>query len=478
MNVQNKDVYDTAEISLTKRLGKLRKEELVTLLAKVLKVNKLKFKNGFMKVKKSSLIEQVIRTKQYDKIDEFLKSKNIESILVEDTEILNEISLTKLEGDNMVKSIVKNENIEIYTENNFLEDLKQKAKDLNLFYDEKDLINFHVAMKISKFVILSGMSGSGKSKLVKLYAEALGINSGQVNFIPVSPSWADDTDLIGYVDSMHNIYAPADSGLVDILLEATMHENNIYIVCLDEMNLARVEHYFSKFLSVLEMDTEDRILSLYNKELESKLYNSNKYPSQIKISDNVLFVGTVNIDESTYHFSDKVLDRANVINLSKVSFKEVYNNKTKIKAKGKNEKEIKFKVYNEFIEGGNFLYLEEKEVELLEELHTCINKVNKNFGVGFRVLNQISEYLVNIPLGCSIAREEGFDIQVVQRILTKIRGPKEQIELIVGSIIDNKYQEGELVDILNKYKDISNFDKSREIINLKARELEFYGYTM
>lgn len=469
--------YDSRAKRLKIELKNLSKIQLV-LLIKDLKLNKFQFSKGFNKEKKSLLIDQILQTKKFERIELGLESLKIKNNLTEN-DINKETTLTEYGEEKMVKSIIKEESIDVYTENNFLDDLKQKAKDMNLFYSENDLINFHVAMKISKFVILAGMSGSGKSKLVKLYAESLGIDSGQVKFIPVSPSWADDTDLIGYIDAMHNIYAPADSGLVDIMVEANLNQNNIYIICLDEMNLARVEHYFSKFLSVLEMDKDDRILSLYNNELECKLYNSNKYPSEIKIGENILFVGTVNIDESTYHFSDKVLDRANVINISKVSFKEVYNsNKLKGKTKRKDNKEIKFDAYTKFIEKGNSLYLEEKEVELLDELHLCINKVNKNLGVGFRVINQISEYLINIPSECLITREEGFDIQIVQRILTKIRGPKEQMEVIIGKISENKYEEGELIKILNKYSNISNFHKAKDIIELKARELDYYGYTM
>lgn len=92
------------------------------------------------------------------------------------------------------------------------------------------------------------------------------------------------------------------------------------MVVFDEMNLARVEHYFSQFLSVLEMKPDSRKIKLYNKELESRMYNNEKYPSSITIKSNVLFVGTVNTDESTYQFSDKVLDRANVINLKMIPF--------------------------------------------------------------------------------------------------------------------------------------------------------------
>lgn len=113
------------------------------------------------------------------------------------------------------------------------------------------------------------------------------------------------------------------------------------------MNLARVEHYFSQILSVLELDRDDRILKLYNEELEGTIKNSNKYKANIKIGNNILLVGTVNLDESTYHFSDKVLDRANVITLNQVNFLELKklqrNKENLVKVK-----EISFREYEKW----------------------------------------------------------------------------------------------------------------------------------
>ncbi|EOS8040470.1 AAA family ATPase, partial [Enterococcus hirae] len=168
-------------------------------------------------------------------------------------------------------------------------------------------------MKIGSLVILSGLSGTGKSKLVKAYAKALQLSKEQLNFISVRPFWQDDSDLLGYADTINSIYRAGDSGLIDTLIEAENNKDKLYLVCFDEMNLAKVEHYFSQFLSVLEMDDlENRKIHLYNEDLSSRFYNSEKYPATISVGTNVMFVGTVNLDESTHQFSDKVLDRANL----------------------------------------------------------------------------------------------------------------------------------------------------------------------
>lgn len=206
---------------------------------------------------------------------------------------------------------------------------KENTRQKGLYYTDADLVNFHISMKTDGMVILSGLSGTGKSKLVTEYANALQISSGdngtqsQVRFVSVRPFWADDSDLLGYADTVNNIYRPGDSGLIDTLIDAQDNPDDLFIVVFDEMNLARVEHYFSQFLSVLEMDTGSRMLALYNPQLESRLYNSEKYPSNIAIGENVLFVGTVNTDESTYQFSDKVLDRSNVMTLEMIPFGSV-----------------------------------------------------------------------------------------------------------------------------------------------------------
>lgn len=95
-----------------------------------------------------------------------------------------------------------------------------------MFYNIKDFVNIHTALKCNSLVILSGLSGTGKSAIVDIYAKALGINTNANNpdenrllFIPVRPSWNDDSDLLGYVDLVHMVYRASDSGFVDFWLE-------------------------------------------------------------------------------------------------------------------------------------------------------------------------------------------------------------------------------------------------------------------
>lgn len=371
--------------------------------------------------------------------------------------------------------------VEEDNESHFINHFYKITQEHGLLYDKKDIINFHTAMKSSNLVILSGMSGTGKSKLVEMYGKAWGMDDQQLNIISVRPSWTDDADLIGYVDSVHMVYRPGDSQLINTLVHASKEENSnkLYIICFDEMNLARVEHYFSQFLSVLELDPPRRQLNLYNEELESRLYNASKYKPSIVLGDNILFVGTVNVDESTYHFSDKVLDRANVITLNtQMSFRNLNWGKPK---KGILEK--KQFTANDFREFRKKLdtapCLTTDEITILENIHQALQSSNKQYGIGFRIVKQMDLYLRNLPAGDELTRQEAFDLQLVQRVLTKLRGPEELLGNIVGTFNreSNEVEASFLLNLFNQYPQVSNFTESRNVVMSKAKELTINGYT-
>lgn len=339
--------------------------------------------------------------------------------------------------------------------NSYLFRMQRVASEKHLLYTNEDLINFYVSAQSSNFIVLAGMSGTGKSKLVKVYSKALGIDEYDgLKFISVSPAWTDDTDLLGYVDYKNMLYREADTELLTFLKEASKHRERKYVICLDEMNLARIEHYFSQFLSILEDDEDERVLVVYNKELESKLYNSSIYPSSIKLWDNVLFVGTVNIDESTFNFSDKVLDRANIIKLSMRPFIELRAILDDCK-------------------------LTDRELAFLTEFHNLIKEFNPQLGIGYRIVKQINNYLKNIPKEISYSREDAFDKLIIQRIITKLRGSEEQLNKLIGRIDeDDNLNNSKIISLLDKYSDVSSFTNLRVELKNKAKELMLYGYSI
>lgn len=357
------------------------------------------------------------------------------------------------------------------------------TKTQGLLYDEKDLYNFHTAMKSSNLVILAGMSGTGKSKLIRAYAEALGLNeNSQLTIVPVRPSWTDDADVIGYADTLNHVYRPGDSGVIDALLSAKVNTSKLHIICFDEMNLARVEHYFSQFLSVLEMESgPSRVMRLYNDNLIENLENSDVYPPVIPIGDNVIFVGTVNLDESTHHFSDKVLDRANVISLNVLPFSSLKRLPQEGSSFVNNPRgTISFEEFDSFRDKNRDIQMNERELELLWEIHTELQKVNKNLGAGPRIVRQIDMYLKNLPQSDTYTREEAVDKQIVQRILTKVRGPEDQLKRFIGTYDKQteNIEDSIIGGILDRYKEVSKFYETRNVLIHKAKELKLNGYTL
>src|SRR5205823_5993277 len=120
------------------------------------------------------------------------------------------------------------------------------------YFDDETINNYHICLKTRPFVILAGLSGTGKSKLSQLYAESMGHNIQNKRYLrlAVRPSWNDDRFLLGYHNSITGEYATEPA--LDFIMRAEEDRENLYFFCLDEMNLAHVEYYFSQFLSALE----------------------------------------------------------------------------------------------------------------------------------------------------------------------------------------------------------------------------------
>ena len=177
-----------------------------------------------------------------------------------------------------------------------------------LYYDIEDIRRFIAGMSVSHMLILQGMSGTGKTSL----AHAIGSfidNSSTV--IPVQPMWKERTDLIGYYNEFTRRFN--ETLLLTKMYEANYSED-LYITVLDEMNIARVEYYFAEFLSLLELpDPEERYLDVVSDKWENdpiQLKNG-----RIKLPTNMWFIGTANNDDSTFLISDKVYDRAMILDL-------------------------------------------------------------------------------------------------------------------------------------------------------------------
>lgn len=433
-----------------------------------------------------SMLQWILEKKQVVDVEFNNKATSMYNSItntVVDSSVNNETNKSfSMQKHQQTKISEKSNNVKVdekTEENELLERFNYITRKNKLYYSLKDLCNFHTAMLGDSLVVLSGLSGTGKSQLVTSYAKALQMQESQVKFISVRPFWEDDSDLLGYADTVNSVYRPGDSGLIDALIEASADSENLYMICFDEMNLARVEHYFSQFLSVLEMEPNSRYIKLYNEELENRLYNSASYPSTIKIGQNILFVGTINTDESTHQFSDKVLDRSNMISLEILPFHEVNKNISLLTDGQRPRNPIKYDDYKKFrgtnLENG----LTNDEKEMFWKLHLLINAADKNVGIGWRILKQIDEYLKNLPNQKNLSRQEAIDMQIIQRILSKVRGSEEQLTELLGKWNRNKQIEmGTFEKILNEYQDTSTFERAKEVIFQKSRELNLHGFTI
>jgi hypothetical protein len=236
----------------------------------------------------------------------------------------------------------------------------------------KDVVSYLSAIRTKPFLLLAGISGTGKSRIVKEMAYASCPDEGDLRkdktspgnycLVEVKPNWNDSTELLGYETVLDggNYYL---TKLVKFLIKAMQHENVPFFVCLDEMNLAAVEQYFAEFLSILESrkDVDETIKSeplipaaifnKYDNKLFKELFPSKEkqekgtsYPvvddelapygnityktlreEGLRIPRNLIVVGTVNMDDTTYQFSRKVIDRAMTIEMNEVNLNDMFD---------------------------------------------------------------------------------------------------------------------------------------------------------
>lgn len=290
-------------------------------------------------------------------------------------------------------------------------------------YEDGLIENFYLSLKAKPFVILAGTSGTGKTRLVKLFAAAIGATSenGRYQMISVRPDWSDSSDLFGHVD-LNGHFIPG--AIIDFVKRAENDITNPYILCLDEMNLARVEYYLSDILSVIEtreFTEEGNILtdpmvpiSCFGQDASA----STKY-GLFGFPENLYIVGTVNMDETTFPFSKKVLDRANTIEFSNVDllFPEVLD-----------ESISPMCLKNSFLKT-NYLLLqdcyENSEIASrfcveLQEINRILMKANAH--VGYRVRDEIVFYLLNNHEYGLLSDDQAMDNEIMQKILPRIQG--------------------------------------------------------
>ena len=183
---------------------------------------------------------------------------------------------------------------------------------LGLYYDIEDIRRFIAGMTVSHILIMQGMSGTGKTSLAFAFGEFI---KNQSTIVPIQPMWKERTDLVGYYNEFTKHFN--ETTLLEKMYEAN-YRGEMFVVVLDEMNIARVEYYFAEFLSLLEIpNVERRYIDVVTDvwDNDPKLLRD----GQLRLPANMWFIGTANNDDSTFAISDKVYDRSMVMNLDKKS---------------------------------------------------------------------------------------------------------------------------------------------------------------
>lgn len=349
---------------------------------------------------------------------------------------------------------------------------------------------FTAAIKSKPFLLLAGISGTGKSRIVREFAfkscpeylqDKDGTTPGNYCMIEVKPNWHDSTELLGYYSRLGSKPGYQFTKFVKFLVKAKMHPNVPFFVCLDEMNLAPVEQYFAEILSILEtrkvvigedgnktikteaiIDAEhfkalgkiggfapnftdrDIYMKLYDIDTESDIDEAVGKRTDLKtegltLPDNVVIIGTVNMDDTTHQFSRKVIDRAMTIEMNGGNLRNMFGGSKDLEylsdekqQKWQNAFTRRYVTADEVLEAHS-----DVAKELVEKLPTQLEEINKAlkgtpFEVSYRVLNELA-----IMVGVMLDQGEGLEDAIAQsvnnillmKILPRIEGDVEMFAL-------------------------------------------------
>lgn len=396
----------------------------------------------------------------------FAENKTEESIDVEDEE---EDEYVDYDEETSSSDATTIETEELNENNNTIDTLKEsveqefewldkvskKIREYGLEFSPRILKSFHTSLKTAEWsplAVLAGVSGTGKSELPRLYAEFGGINCLNV---PVQPNWDSQEAMLGYYNTISSKFEAQP--LLQYLVQTQTSncekteqrdayecslKDQMNIVLLDEMNLAHIEQYFAEFLSKLEERRGKKEGEPQYPALAVKLGGTDAYP--LPLGRNVLWVGTMNQDETTKNLSDKVLDRGIVINFPRPNeFKRRLNLNRDVKQEAKY---LSVETWNSWKLILNDQQIDETQKiivpykELVEKINESISKIGR--AIGHRVWQSIENYIWNYPdvrrtflcrrpsdssdedfiKEISKKIDPAFEDQLVQKIMPKLRG--------------------------------------------------------
>ena len=307
---------------------------------------------------------------------------------------------------------------------------QQKSKEAGIAFTEKNACRFISSLLTKPFVILTGLSGSGKTKLAQAFAMWICEDEDQFCIVPVGADWTNREPLLGFPNALEpEKYVKPDNRVLDIIIEANENENKPYFLILDEMNLSHVERYFADFLSVMESKEK---IDLHS---GSKVWNG--VPEKIGFPKNLFVIGTVNIDETTYMFSPKVLDRANVIEfrVTAAEMESYLISNTQINLKDlKGEGTNMAANFVELAKDTNLYTTDIKQLnETLMNFFVELKKTGAEFG--YRSASEITRFVaVANKLDPTWGLIEITDAAIMQKLLPKVHGSRRKLEPVLKAL--------------------------------------------
>jgi 5-methylcytosine-specific restriction protein B len=295
------------------------------------------------------------------------------------------------------------------------------------------------------FVILTGNSGTGKTKIAEMLSVWLhGDRSDCHELVAVGADWTDNRNVLGFVNHLRgNTPVYQSTHVLDLLMRARTFGSKPFFLILDEMNLSHVERYFADFLSAMESSSSELHLHTEGGETEqlpTDPAGQAVVPRKLKIPANVFVIGTVNVDETTYMFSPKVLDRANVI-----EFRMPAGSVGTFMKAGKTGS-LKMEYAGDGVAERFLSFVREARADKLpdpsdggsiKQLAAALDSVfdimrDARLEFGFRTINEIRRYL---RVDCALTQakskwnwQNAFDAQLLQKILPKLSGSRRRLE--------------------------------------------------
>lgn len=293
-----------------------------------------------------------------------------------------------------------------------------------LIFDPKFVQRYVCSLLTKPFVILSGLTGSGKTQLAMAFPKLICKDKSQYRLIPVGADWTNREALLGYPNALRpDEYVLPENGALQLILEASKPENaeKPYFLILDEMNMSYVERYFADFLSAMESGES------------IPLWKGNEtVPASITLPKNLFIIGTINVDETTYMFSPKVLDRANVIEfrINKEQMMEYLDSAGTISQPADGSERAK-----DFVNVANKDFSVSLSADMkstLLDIFDILCKIQKEFG--YRTAHEMSRYITVAKCFTDMTDDESVDSAIVQKLLPKVHGARKKVAPILKAL--------------------------------------------